>query len=311
MDKYQKDGPPLNLQKNEQGFFECRGRIQGDYPVYLPDDDLFNEKLVTSAHENTVPGGVSLTMAKVRETYWLPRLRRLTKRVIKSCNGCKRFQAVAYIHPPTGNLPRDRTEGSTPFQVIGVDYAGPIKYRTRGREEGKAYIVLFACSLTRALYLELLPDLTTDEFLGRLKRLIARRGKPNKIYSDNGKTFVDAAKWLKQVEKDEKFQDWLARQGLKWQFNLSRAPWWGGQFERLVGLLKQSLHNTIGNGNLQWKELQEVILDDEITLNNRPLGYMEDDVELPVLTPNSLLFGQPNIFPEMDPSGIEERNRGK
>ena len=36
---------------------------------------------------------------------------------------------------------------STPFQVIGVDYAGPIKYRTRGRKEGKAYIiVLFACS---------------------------------------------------------------------------------------------------------------------------------------------------------------------
>ena len=32
------------------------------------------------------------------------------------------------------------------------------KYRTRGRKEGKAYIVLFACSLTRGLYLELLPD---------------------------------------------------------------------------------------------------------------------------------------------------------
>ena len=68
--------------------------------------------------------------------------------------------------------------------MIGVDYAGPIKYRTRGRKEGKAYIVLFACSLTRGLYLELLPDLTTDEFLGSLKRLIARRGKLNKIYSD-------------------------------------------------------------------------------------------------------------------------------
>ena len=100
--------------------------------------------------------------------------------------------------------------------------------------------MLSACSLTRGLYLELLLDLTTAEaeFLGSLNRLIARRGKPNKIYSDNGNTFVAAAKWLKQVEKDEKFQDWIARQGIKWQFNLSRAPWWGGQFERLVGLLK-------------------------------------------------------------------------
>jgi len=53
--------------------------------------------------------------------------------------------------------------------------------------------VLFACSLTWGLYLELLPDLPTDEFLGSLKQLIARRGKPNKIYSDNGKTLVAAA----------------------------------------------------------------------------------------------------------------------
>ena len=62
-DKYQKDGPRLNLEKNEQGLYECRGRIQGEYPIYLPDDDLFSEKLVTSAHEDTLHGGVSLTMA--------------------------------------------------------------------------------------------------------------------------------------------------------------------------------------------------------------------------------------------------------
>ena len=113
------------------------------------------------------------------------------------------------------------------------------------------------------------------------------------------------------MEEDEKFQDWLARQGIKWQFNLSRAPWWGGQFQRLVALLKQSPHKTIGNGNLQRTKLQEIILDVEITLNNRPLGYMEDNVELPVLTPNSLLFGQPNILPEMDPSGIEDADLRK
>ena len=92
-DKHQKDGPRLKLQKNEQGLFECRGRIQGDYPIYLPDDDLLNKKLVTSANKNTLHGGVSLTMAKVRGKYWLPQLRRLTKRVIKSCNGCQKVSS--------------------------------------------------------------------------------------------------------------------------------------------------------------------------------------------------------------------------
>ena len=32
-------------------------------------------------------------------------------------------------------------------------------------------------------------------------------------------------------------------------------------------------------------ELEEVILDVETTLNNRPLGYVEDDIYMPVLTP--------------------------
>lgn len=49
-------------------------------------------------------------------------------------------------------------------------------------------------------------------------------------------------------------------------------------------------------------------MDVEITLNNRPLGYMEDDVELPSI---SLLFGQSNILPEMDPSGIEDADLTK
>ena len=131
--------------------------------MYLPDDEIFSEKLVANANKRTLHGGVGLTMADIREVYWIPRLRRLTKKVIKACNGCKRFQAIAVARPPTGNLPRDRTEGSTPFQVVGVDYAGPIKYLAKGKKEGKAYIILYACSLTRGLYLELLPDLTTEE----------------------------------------------------------------------------------------------------------------------------------------------------
>ena len=64
----------------------------------------------------------------------------------------------------------------------------------------------------------------TREFLPTLKRLIARRGRPEKIYSDNGRTFVGAARWIKTVMGDEKIHDFLACQEIKWQFNLSRAP---------------------------------------------------------------------------------------
>ena len=151
--------------------------------------------------------------------------------------------------------------------MVGVDFAGPIKYRKSPRMEGKAYLVLFACSLTRALYLEVLPNQETTTFLGSLKRLIAGRGRPTTIFSDNGKTFVGAAHWLKEIQKDEHLQAYLAEERITWRFNLSRAPWWGGQFERLVGVFKRAFYKTIGGGLLSWTELCEVVREVETQLN--------------------------------------------
>ena len=180
---------------------------------------------------------------------------KLAKQVVEAWSGCKHFQTTALAAPPPGLLPTDRTEGNTPFEVIGVDFAGPLKYRVRSKKEGKAYRVLYACSLTRGLFLEVLPNLETNKFLRSLKWLIARRGRPAKIYSDNGKTIVGAERWLKQVRRDKKMQDYLAHENIKRQFNLSCTAWWGGQFERLIGLAKTALNKTIGKGMLTWAEL--------------------------------------------------------
>ncbi|KAK3700055.1 hypothetical protein QZH41_004346 [Actinostola sp. cb2023] len=311
LEKFEDDRLKLNLHHNRDEVLLCHGRIHGEHPIYIPDTSIFAEKLVEDAHKNTLHGGVGLTMAKVRERYWIPRLRRLVKRIVKKCAGCKRFQAVAFHNPPVGPLPRDRTEGNTPFEVIGVDYAGPLEYKVSKKKTGKAYILLYTCSLTRAIHLELLPTLETQDFLKSFKAFVARRGRPKKVYSDNGRTFVGAARWLRTVMNDEKFNDFLARNSIVWQFNLSRAPWWGGQFERLVGLVKRALQKSIGRGLLAWKELEEVLLDVEVTLNGRPLSYVEDDHQLPTLTPNGLLYTQTNVIPELDLHHVEDTDLRK
>ncbi|XP_046863151.1 uncharacterized protein LOC124456887 [Xenia sp. Carnegie-2017] len=284
----------LNLQEDHDGIMECGGRIHGHYPVYLSDKHLFTTKLVEDAHLQTLHGKVGMTMARVRERNCVPRLRQLTHRIIKACYGCRRFQVKAVQQPPPGLLPKDRTEGSRPFEAVGVDFAGPLKYKRKKKEQGKAYVLLYACSLTRPLYLELMLSLDTQRFMESFKQLIARKGRPSKVYSDNAKTFVAAAKWLCEAQRDERFNEFLSKNQVKWQFNLSRAPWWGSQFEGLIGLVKRALHKTIGNGLLNW----DVLLDVEVALNDRPLSYMEDDIQLPILTPNSMLF-------------VDKRSRGK
>ena len=164
-------------------------------------------------------------MAKVREQYWIPRLRQQVKRIINRCHSCKRFQAVVLATPPLGQLPLERTRGSGAFEVVGVDFACPIKYLKLFRKEGKAYLVLFACRLSRALYLKVLPNLETATFLGSLNRLMARRGQPSTIFSDNGRTFVGAAKLLREIRKDERLQAYLSEEEISWRFNLRHAPW--------------------------------------------------------------------------------------
>ena len=72
-----------------------------------------------------------------------------------------------------------------------------------------------------------------------------------------------------------------------WKFNVPKAPWWGGQFERLIDLIKARLYRTIGKAKLTWAELEEVLLNIKIILNNRSLTYIEEEIDYLILIPNS------------------------
>ena len=92
-------------------------------------------------------------------------------------------------------------------------------------------------------------------------------------------------------------QDYLSQNTIKWRFNLFlRAPWWGGIFERLIGIMKNSLSKVVGKGLLTFDELEEVLLDVECVMNNRPLCFQEEGFSISALTPNLLLCGKPAIF---------------
>ena len=73
---------------------------------------------------------------------------------------------------------------------------------------------------------------------------------------------------------DESFHKFLTNRSIVWQFNLSKASWSGGQFERLMGLTNQVMYKILGNANLKRKELKEVMFEAKITLSNRHLGYI-------------------------------------
>ena len=144
----------LNLKPNEGGILECRGRIEGEDPIYIPQSHPFARKLVERAHHSTLHGGVAMTMAKIREHYyWIPKLRQLVKRVRTECWGCKRFRAQSYERPPPPESCQ-QLEPKEPHRLkCLVDFAGLIRYKTKGKKFWKSYLVPYGCSLTRAVHL--------------------------------------------------------------------------------------------------------------------------------------------------------------
>ena len=67
-------------------------------------------------------------------------------------------------------------------------------------------------------------------------------------------------------------------------------------------LAYSSLRSTSqGQGLLSWDELCELVFGMEVSLNHRPLSYVEDNSQFPTLAPNSLLFLNANILPELEP----------
>ena len=65
---------------------------------------------------------------------------------------------------------------------------------------------------------------------------------------------------------------------------------------------------TIGKGTLVLEELEDVSIDIKVALNNPPLSFLEDNIELLVLTPNTMLNINPTILTELKVHYLEERS---
>ena len=205
---------------------------------------------------------------------------------------CRRFEGNSYRAPPPPPLPPFRLEEAPPFTHTGVDFAGPLYVRQPEGTSSKVWICLYTCCVIRAVHLDLVPDISTTTFIRSLKRFASRRGLPARMVSDNGKTFKAAARIIKSVVMHSEVQKHLEGLGVKWIFNLPKAPWWGGMFERLIGSMKCCLRKVIGQAKLTYDELLTAVVEAEAVINSRPLTYIStDDLDEP-LTPAHLLTGR-------------------
>lgn len=51
-------------------------------------------------------------------------------------------------------------------------------------------------------------------------------------------------------------------------FNLSKSPWWGGLYKKLIKYVKKMFYKTRGRTSFQYEQLETVVMDIERHLNN-------------------------------------------
>ena len=244
------------------GFIRCGGRLHNaplsnsaKFPYLLPPNHPFTALIVHDTHRKQLHSGVNSTVTALRQNFWITSIRQYVRKLLQTSVTCRKLEGAAFRAPDPAPLPKLRVQETAPFAVTGVDFTGPLYVRSEGNET-KCYICLFTCAVTRAVHLEVVSDLPEKSFC----RFTGRKSLPYHMISDNGSTYLAAADELKQLFQSPSLKDSLTRQGVEWQFIPKRAPWYGGFWERLIGLTKRAIKKTLGRALITLTELHHTCI---------------------------------------------------
>ena len=157
--------------------------------------------------------------------------------------------------------------------------------------------MVFTCLNTRASFVDMATDLSTEKFLLALRRFIGQYGQPHQL-SDNGSNFVGAAKEIREMirkwKSNERGQtllnDFCAENTIRWTFSAPLAPHHNGVVESIIKSVKSSLNKIVKNAILSEEEYSTIFAEITASINSRPIWpSTEGDIEQPPLTCQDLI----------------------
>ena len=149
------------MKPDEFGLLRYYGCLQNYFSGYIAREHPLAKKIFESCHKKTLHWKIQTTMSKVREHYWIQKLRELVKDVHFKCHSCKKSWPKDLSSSELLPLPELTVHFSDSFARAGVDFAKPLYYKIKKRGKVKAYAALFTCAITRAVQQKLCKDLTT------------------------------------------------------------------------------------------------------------------------------------------------------
>lgn len=313
----------LNPCLNENNLLIVYGRLQyanisneSKFPIILPQKSHLSQLIIDKAHKVTLHGTIHLTMASIRQEFWILNCRNAVKSHIHRCIVCYKQKPLP-LTQLMAPLPRIKTTPQPAFSHCGIDFAGPIEIKCSEKRNAqcvKGYICVFVCMATKAIHLELCGGLDTPKFIAAVRRMISTRGICSDIYCDRGLNFQGAKNELPRLlvqansQISKEIAGIFANDGITFHFIPPNAPSWGGQWESYVKLTKHHLRRVNISIKLTFEEMNTVLKQIEACINSRPLCAITSDInDFDLLTPGHFLIGRPlNLVPEPNLMNIKE-----
>jgi hypothetical protein len=339
--------------------------------IWIPSQGRIALAIMNRNHEKAGHMGFSATLALTREKFWIMSPTRVFNQLRKFCRCCHANQKLMYGDPDDGSLPQSRRTITRPFEIIGVDFAGPlfraafqkpfyeppskkaktavekllqmqtvpepeppetitlpdplldpnaqklpdedywvINPVTGRRKKVKVpidtdpaaqkdstgaqlrtmdlsyYVMIFTCANTRLVHLALMKDIKTQTMAMVWDEFCSEYGTPSKVYSDNGSNLKHFEKTCRKISMEVCKRDtpWV-----QWRFIPAASPWWGGFYERMVGMMKNILHKTCERMRVPSElHAHHLVKQAQNCMNNRPLwGLSQDPGSVRIIKPNS------------------------
>jgi len=228
---------------------------RGLYLPCVPEKKVL--QVLIEAHDQGGHWAKTGTMAKLRGRCYWPDQSQDVERYIAGCLDC------AHHGPATRSQPLNPVLVTYPFQLIGIDFIGPLETTQAGHK----FILNVVCYFMKFTVPFATKTSNVEDVIWCLDLMFSMYRTPQTIYCDRGQHF-----------DNEELRQWLTRRGVSINYSPSGASKSTGMAEMSNRLVEDVLRKITTN---DW-DLQ--IPDSAKSINARHIGYLN-------MSPVSIAFG--------------------
>lgn len=143
-------------------------------------------KLLNETHDQPLSGhlGIIRTLHRLKQHFFWPKMARDVRSYVRRCHKCNSFK-------PTNQRAQGQLQSieppHQPFEMIGLDYAGPFLTTAAGNK----CIIAVTDYLTKWVETRAVPSASAEHAIAFLQeQIFFRHGTPQRILTDNGAQFT-------------------------------------------------------------------------------------------------------------------------